>query len=270
MSVLRVPPIITLTTDFGLAEHYAGTMKGVILGRCPEARLVDISHEIPPFSIYSAAYAIDQAAPYFPAGTVHLIVVDPGVGTTRRPVCAEALGQLFVAPDNGVLSLVAMRDGNMRVRELANRELWLPSPSSTFHGRDIFAPVAAALANGSAQPEDVGRIVSGMELLADLQPLEIEPGVWRARILSVDRFGNAITNLEASKFLQIATGRFAIETGTHSVNIFSRTFGNAPRGVCFAFFGSSGYIELGMNQQSAGELLGVSAGDSITLRFEHT
>lgn len=270
MSVSRVPPIITLTTDFGVADHYVGTMKGVILSRCPEARLIDISHEIPPFSIYSAAYTIDQAAPYFPAGTVHVIVVDPGVGTSRKGLCAEALGQFFVAPDNGVLSLVARRDKNLRTRELANRALWLPSPSSTFHGRDIFAPVAAAIASGSARPEDVGPIVSGIELLADLQPRQIEPGVWQARILSVDRFGNVITNLEASVFPQVATGRFAIEAGTHSVNTFSKTFGDAARGACFAFLGSSGYVELGMNQQSAAELLGISAGDSITLRFQHS
>src|ERR1700761_6608992 len=122
MSASRVPPIVTLTTDFGLADHYVGTMKGVILSRCPEAQLVDISHEIPPFSIYSAAYTIDQAAPNFPAGTVHLIVVDPGVGTARRGLCAEALGQVFVAPDNGVLSLIAARDANLRARELTNPE----------------------------------------------------------------------------------------------------------------------------------------------------
>ena len=156
MSVSRVPPIVTLTTDFGLADHYVGTMKGVILSRCPGAQLVDISHEIPPFSIFSAAYTIDQAALYFPPGTVHLIVVDPGVGTPRRALCAEALGHLFVAPDNGVLSLVAARDANLRARELTNRELWLRTPSATFHGRDIFAPAAAALASGSARFEDVG------------------------------------------------------------------------------------------------------------------
>jgi S-adenosylmethionine hydrolase len=267
MSVSRVPPIVTLTTDFGLMDHYVGTMKGVILSRCPDARLVDISHEIPPFSIFSAAYSIDQAAPYFPPGTVHLIVVDPGVGTARRALCAEALGQLFVAPDNGVLSLIAGRDAKLRARELANPELWLPSPSSTFHGRDIFAPAAAALASGSAKFEDVGPVVLDTEMLADLEPTQREPGVWRARILSIDRFGNAITNLKARAFPQIVSGRFAIETGTHSVNTFCRTFGEATDGVCFAFFGSSGYVELGMNRQSAADALGVAAGDAIELRI---
>lgn len=267
MSDIRVRPIITLTTDFGLRDHYVGTMKGVLLGRCPGAELVDISHEIPAFSIASGAYAVDQAAPYFPAGTVHLIVVDPGVGTARRGLCAEALGQWFVAPDNGVLSLVARRDGNLRAWELANRELWLRAPSSTFHGRDIFAPVAAALASGRARAEDVGPVIGDMQWI-DFEPRKIGPGEWRGRILSVDRFGNAITNWKASEFGAIAEGRFRIEAGGRRVERFYRTFGEAPTGECFAFFGSSGYVELGVNQQSAAEMLGVRAGDSVVMRME--
>src|SRR5579875_973959 len=116
----REPPIITLTTDFGLADHYVGTMKGVLLSRCPDARLIDISHEIPAFSVLAAAYTIDQAASYFPPGTVHLIVIDPGVGTARRPLVATASGQCFVAPDNGVLSLVLARDAAAKCYEIAN------------------------------------------------------------------------------------------------------------------------------------------------------
>ena len=261
-------PIVTLITDFGLSDHYVGTMKGVILSRCPDALLVDISHEIPPFSIYSAAYAIDQSAPYFPEGTVHVIVVDPGVGTARRPVCAEALGQYFVAPDNGVLSMVALRAGKMRVRELTNRALWLPWISPTFHGRDIFAPTGAALASGSSRFEDVGPTLSRTEGLADLQPRQVQTGVWLGRILSVDRFGNAITNLKTSDFARVALAEFAIEIGEHRVDTFCRTFGDAAPDVCFAFFGSSGYIELGINQQSAGGRLGISAGDKMTLRMQ--
>lgn len=267
MSVPRVRPIITLTTDFGLADYYVGTMKGVLLSRCPEAQLIDISHEIPPFSIYSAAYAIDQAARYFPPRTVHLIVVDPGVGTPRKALCVEALGQFFVAPDNGVLSLIVQRDPNAQARELAKRNLWLESPSSTFHGRDIFAPVAAAIASGSVKPEDVGPIVAHIEMLAGLEPQQIESGTWAARILSIDHFGNAITNLKASEFGHIASAPFLLSAGTQRVNTFCKTFGEAPRSLCFAYFGSSGYIELGMNQQSASALLAVAPGDSIILKI---
>lgn len=263
MSVSRLRPIITLTTDFGLADHYVGTMKGVILDRCPEAQLVDITHEVPPYSIYSGAYSIDQAARYFPPGTVHLVVVDPGVGTSRRGLCVEALDQLFIAPDNGVLSLVIQRGGQARARELANRDLWLEPVSSTFHGRDIFAPVAAALASGAAKPEDTGPIVTSIQMLAGLELRELEAGVWEGKVLSIDHFGNVITNFRSAEMGRIATAPFAIEAGTQSIKTFCKTFGEAMPGVCFAYFGSSGYVELGMNQQSAAKLLGVSPGDAV-------
>jgi S-adenosyl-L-methionine hydrolase (adenosine-forming) len=268
MSASRVRPIITLTTDFGLADHYAGTMKGVLLSRCPEAQLVDISHGIAPFSIYSAAYAIDQAARYFPSRTVHVIVVDPGVGTSRRALCVEALDQFFIAPDNGVLSLIVRRDPDAQARELVSRNLWLESPSSTFHGRDIFAPVAAAIASGSATPADAGPIVPHIEMLAGLEPRQIESGIWAGKIFSVDHFGNAITNFKASQFGRIASASFVLAARTQRVDTFCKTFGEAPDGVCFAYFGSSGYLELGMNQQSAAASLAISPGDSITLEME--
>ncbi|MGH9552495.1 MAG: SAM hydrolase/SAM-dependent halogenase family protein, partial [Terriglobales bacterium] len=124
-------PIITLTSDFGLQDHYVGAMKGVILNRCPQAHLVDITHDIPPFSLYAGAYAIDQTAQFFPPGAIHVVVVDPGVGTDRKPLLVEFQEQLFIAPDNGVLSLALARNGNSTARELTNRELWLPNPSST-------------------------------------------------------------------------------------------------------------------------------------------
>ncbi len=268
MSAPRVPPIITLTTDFGLLDHYAGTMKGVLLSRCPDARLVDISHEIKPFSIYAGAYAIDQAAPYFPRGTVHLVVVDPGVGTPRKALVIEALGQYFIAPDNGVLSMVIARDDLPKAREITNRELWLESPSSTFHGRDIFAPVAAAIASGKARPEDAGPILARIELLPDLQPEQIDNGTWRGKLLSIDRFGNTITNFKTAEFGVISSRRFSIACGRREVREFRSTFESAPEGQCFAYFGSSGYIELGVNQQSAAALLGASAGDWIALRLD--
>jgi S-adenosyl-L-methionine hydrolase (adenosine-forming) len=258
-------PVVTLTTDFGVQDHYVGTMKGVILSRCAEARIVDITHEIPPFSIVSGAYAIDQAAPYFPAGTVHVVVIDPGVGTERRPLCMEALGQFFIAPDNGVLSMIAMRDGKAEARELANRRFWLESASATFHGRDIFAPVGAAIASGAAQAEDLGPVIGDMVLLGELAPRQVERGVWQGKVLSVDRFGNVITNFRSG----VAGGRFAIEAGGKRVERFARTFGEAAQGECFAYFGSSGYVELGINQQSAARVLGVAAGDVITLRELH-
>ncbi len=260
------PPIITLTTDFGLTDHYVGVLHGVLLSRCPRARLVDITHEIPPFSVYGAAFAVDQAAPYFPPGAIHLVVVDPGVGTARKPLLVQALGQYFIGPDNGVLSLIAARDENWQARELTNADLWLPSPSSTFHGRDIFAPVAAALASGAAQPADVGPALERIHLLPDLEPVLQEQGVWRGRVISIDRFGNVITNFKAGKF----KNKFSLRIGTREIRKFRQTFGDL-RGdsgdtLCFIYEGSSGYLEVGMNRRSAAASLLTSPGESITLR----
>jgi S-adenosylmethionine hydrolase len=267
MKPLHPGPLVTLTTDFGLADHYVGTMKGVLLSRCPGVRIADISHEIAPFSIHSGAYTIDQAAPYFPPGTIHVIVVDPGVGTARKAVLVEALGQIFIAPDNGVLSMIISRDRNAKAREITNPDLWLSSPSSTFHGRDIFAPVAAALASGATQVENVGPIIPQIELLPDLHPRQEKPGQWQGKLLSIDRFGNAITNFTATAFSSIASCRFSFRVGRHRIARFHATFGEAPSGLCFAYFGSSGYIELGVKQQSAAALLEAAPGDLITLRF---
>lgn len=268
MASVRPVPIITLTTDFGLRDHYAGTMKGVLLSRCPDARLVDISHEIAPFCILSGAYTIDQAAPYFPRGTVHLVVVDPGVGTSRRPILLEALGQHFIAPDNGVLSLIVARDEIWKAYELSNPKLWLNSPSSTFHGRDIFAPVAAAVASGAARPEDVGPEIRDIQLLPDLQATQTAPGCWQGKVLSIDRFGNVISNFRSVDFPKFGSREFALSVVKHTVRTFKRAFGEAEQDLLFAYFGSSGYIEIGLNQQSAAAHLGVTAGEVISLRVQ--
>jgi len=265
MKPLPAPAIITLTTDFGLADHYVGTLKGVLLSRCRGARIIDISHEVPPFSILAGAYTISQAASYFPPGTIHLVVVDPGVGTVRKAILVEASGQFFVAPDNGVLSLVTAKDTHATAREITNQALWLPSPSHTFHGRDIFAPVAGSLASGSAMPETVGPILERMERLSGLEPEQLEAGSWRGMVLSVDHFGNVITNFPAGTFARIAERAFTLEAGTRKVTRFRSTFGDAPQDLCFAYFGSSGYVELGMNQRSAAAFLGVRLGETLRL-----
>ena len=256
--------LITLTTDFGLQDHYVGTMKGVIFTRCPGATVVDICHDVPAFSVWSGAYTIDQAAAYFPRGTVHLVVIDPGVGTERKPILVQALGQTFVAPDNGVLSLIRLREaGEVVVREIANRELFLPRSSSTFHGRDVFAPVAAALATGTVSVDEVGPVLNKMEVLDGIEAVESGPEQWMGKVLSVDRFGNVITNFEAS----LANGGgFEIQTPKELVNTVRSTFGGAPEGVAFAYCGSSGYIEIGMNQRSAARRLQLTAGDAVLLR----
>jgi len=259
MSIDPSRQIITLTTDFGLADHYVGVMKGVLLTRCPQATLVDITHEIPAFNLYAAAYAIDQAALFFPGGTVHVVVVDPGVGTDRKAILVEALGQIFVAPDNGVLSLIAGRSVTRRVREIANRELFLPVVSSTFHGRDIFAPVAAAVARGLTPLQSVGPLIERLEVLPDLAPVETAPGVWQGRVLSVDRFGNLITNFKMKE-------RFSLEIAGKSISAVRQTFGAREAPGLFAYLGSSGFIEVALNRQNAAKELGISPGEPICLR----
>jgi len=266
MEVTGLTPLITLTTDFGLADHYVGTMKGVILSRCPGALLVDISHEIVAFSLYSAAYTIDQAAPFYPAGTIHVVVIDPGVGTSRRALLVEALGQFFVAPDNGVLSMIVGRDQKHRAWEITNRSLWLEASSSTFHGRDLFAPVAAGLANGTLKASDAGPVAEGIKLLSGVEAQRISPGTWQGKVLSVDRFGNVITNFRAAQFSSIASHPFKLHLSGGEVTQWNRTFGLAGTAECFAYFGSSGYVEAAINQGSAAARLKTSPGDSITLQ----
>jgi hypothetical protein len=256
-------PIITLTTDFGLSDHYVGTVKGVLLSRCPSANVADISHDIPPFSLYAAAYTLDQSARYFPTGTVHLVVVDPGVGTIRRAIVARVSGHTFVAPDNGVLSLIATGDPNPRFWQITNSALWLSNPSNTFHGRDIFAPVAGSLAAGAAKLADVGPELTSIQMLPELEPKATARGVWSGRVFSVDHFGNVITNFAASRF---APGKYHIEAGGKTIGRFQKTFGEGGPDVCFAYAGSSGYVELGINQKSAGQYLQVRPGDLVTLR----
>ncbi len=268
MPTNRPHPVITLTTDFGLTDHYVGTMKGVILSRCPHAHVVDISHGIEAFSLYSGAYTIDQAAPFYPPGTVHVVVIDPGVGTARKPLLSEALGQYFVAPDNGVLSMILARDANACIREITNRALWLNTTSSTFHGRDVFAPVAAALTAGAAQPSDVGPVIENVERLPGLEAKQIQPGTWQGKVLSIDRFGNVITNFRVAQFRSIASEPFTLLLGNGEVTQWRATFGQALREECFAYFGSSGYVEAGMNQTSAAIRLNISPGDSIIVELQ--
>lgn len=258
-------PIITLTTDFGQRDHYVGTMKGVMLGICPTAVLVDISHDIAPFSILAGAYAIDQASPYFPSGTVHLVVVDPGVGTARKPLLVQASEQFFIAPDNGVLSLILTRDPQAAVYEIANPGMQLETISATFHGRDVFAPAAAALAASKFDPRDAGPRVFDPVLLAAMHPQLQEDGRWQGNVISVDRFGNVITNFPAADFTLEPGSRFTLKAGSAAVTLFRTAFGDAPAGVCFAYRGSSGMLEIAIDRENAAERIGLRAGDRLSL-----
>lgn len=251
-------PILTLTTDFGLADHYVGAMKGVILGICPEAQIVDISHEISPFEISEGAYVIAQAWPCFPKKTVHVVVVDPGVGSARRPILVEAAGQFFIAPDNGVLAMVYGAEKH-KVRLISNEKLFRHPVSRTFHGRDIFSPVAAHLAAG-VTPGRVGTAIDNYLRPAFQKPQRTGKRTWIGRILKIDRFGNIITNFHTSDFPDLEKRNFAMTLGPRQIDVLVRSYSEAGIGELFLIVGSSGYLEVSVNQGSAARAIGCQTG----------
>lgn len=253
-------PVITLTTDFGQVDGYVGTMKGIILGICPEATIVDIVHEIRPHSVREAAYVLSTAALYFPPDTVHMVVVDPGVGGARRPIVVQTQQFCYVAPDNGVLTMVLGRDPARLAIHLTESRFCLPQISTTFHGRDIFAPAAAYLAKGT-DPREMGCPLP----LSDLVTLAIRPpetqadASWRGEILHVDRFGNLITNLE----IVPSDLPFSVTVGEERITGLERTFADVTTGSLVAYVGSSGYLEIAIREGSAAVQLNLGVGDPV-------
>jgi S-adenosyl-L-methionine hydrolase (adenosine-forming) len=258
-------PILTLTTDFGLADHYVGTMKGVVLGICPQAQIVDISHGVTPYAIPEGAYLIAQAYRYFPKKTVHVVVVDPGVGTARRAIVAEAAGQYFVAPDNGVLGMILAREKHI-VRELTNERYFRKPVSQTFHGRDVFSPAAAHLAAG-VKAGSMGRRVRD-HLCPDFEtPQPAGAHSWTGRVLHIDHFGNIITSFRASDFPNLARGRFSLEVGSRPVGVLARNYAGGAPGELFVIAGSGGYLEVSIGQGSAAHAVGCKPGAPVELRL---
>lgn len=255
--------IITLTTDFGTSDHFVGVMKGVILGIHPAAQIVDISHEVQPFEVPDGAFTIAQAYKYFPKKTIHVVVVDPGVGSTRRPILAEAGGQYFVAPDNGVLSMVLARESG-RVRHITSERFFLRPISRTFHGRDVFAPVAAHLAAG-VPPAQFGKRIDDHLRLNFFAPVHTGKHTWTGSILKVDHFGNLITNFHIDEFSQARIRPFEMIAGLKTISRLALTFTECAPGEVFAVVGSSGYLEVACNQGSAAKALGCGAGSPVEL-----
>lgn len=255
--------IVTLTTDFGASDHFAGVMKGVILGIAPEARIVDITHQIGPYQIPEGGFTIAQAYPYFPRGTVHVVVVDPGVGTSRRPIVAAASGQYFVAPDNGVLSMVYAAAAHT-VRAVTARRYLLEKVSRTFQGRDVFAPVAAHLARGAGAAR-MGKPIEDYLRLDFFTPVRTAKRAWTGVILKVDHFGNLITNFQATEFPRVAERPFSLQVGLERVTCMVRTYAEAGLGELFLIEGSSGYFEVSQNQASAARRLGCGVGSPVEL-----
>lgn len=257
-------PTIALLTDFGTHDHYAGTLKGVLLSLCPEATLVDITHDIPPHDVLTAALELAACYKYFPAGTIFLVVVDPGVGSSRRGLVADAGDYRFVAPDNGVLSLVFAECRPRKVVDLTERRYARPTVSKTFEGRDRFAPAAGWLAKG-IELTAMGRPLSHWHVL-DVPEPETSAGRLSGQVLRVDRFGNLVTNIDRKRFDQFRQdARIEIAVDGKSVEHLVATYAEAPVGAVCALFGSTDHLELALNGGSAANLLGLGRGASVRI-----
>jgi len=269
--------IITLTTDFGLADAYVAVMKGVILGINPEAKLVDICHSIKPQNISQAAFVLSTAYQFFPERTIHVVVVDPGVGTERRAIILRTPLADFVAPDNGVLSYVIQQYSAKPINvsrqqiELAleleavaitRPEFWRSPVSSTFHGRDIFAPVAARLSLGSP-PKDFGEAIASLAILPLSHPYQAADGTLVGHVLHVDSFGNLITNVKGDD-LPRTKQAITIEVGTRCIPELSRTYEEGSG--LLALIGSSGYLEISLKGGNASTFLGAGEGSEVKIR----
>ncbi len=258
-------PVIALLSDFGTRDHYAGTMKGVMLGICPDATLVDITHDVPPHDVIDGSLQLAAACRYFPSGTIFLAVVDPGVGSARRGIAAEAGDYRFVAPDNGVLTVALREFPPKRVVELTERRYARPTVSRTFEGRDRFAPAAAWLAKG-IQLTALGRPVADYQRLDIPAPEVTDEGV-RGVVLRIDRFGNAVTNIDRRTFESVARAKgVQVSADGHRVEQIVATYAEIPVGGICALFGSTDHLELAANSASAAERLGIGRGAVVEVR----
>lgn len=262
-----MPALLTLTTDFGRRDAYVAAMKGVMLGIAPDVRLVDLTHEIGAQDIMEAAFFLKNAVFHFPAGTVHLIVVDPGVGSDRRALALRKDGHFFVGPDNGVFSLLFDGEAPEAIVELTRPEFWREgSPSPTFHGRDIFAPVAAHLAAGAAL-EAVGPPVEQLQQLRWGLPIADAQGI-RGWVVHIDHFGNCITNIPRPLVAEHAGERpIRSYAGSTIFEGLHRTYSDVEQNQPLILFGSSGLLEIAVNSGNAADLLSIRRGDPVDLIF---
>jgi S-adenosylmethionine hydrolase len=255
--------MITLTTDFGLNDPYTAQMKGVIYTLNPNAKIIDITHGVDKFNIRMGAFMLASAAPYFPAGTIHVAIVDPGVGTKRRAIVIQTQQAFFVGPDNGNLMLAAQQQGIKHVYELTNTKFRLPKVSNTFHGRDIFAPAAAHIDNGISVAEFGSEITHPLTpKFASIQNLN---GTITGQILYIDSFGNAITNIP-SESIQTQTATVGLSQGLLKLAL-RETYAQTNPNEAVALVGSHGFLELALNQASFAKKYLVRIGDPVTVTF---
>jgi len=255
--------IITLTTDFGLQDHYVSAMKAVMLGIAPDVRFVDVSHEIPAQDIMAGAWVVKNTAFLYPPGTVHLVVVDPGVGTSRHPIALKIRDQYFVGPDNGIFSLL-FKEYEYEAYKLNNSTYWAQGLSNTFHGRDVFAPVSAHLSTGVSLDE-IGEPIDDLVTYHWAVPIADKDGL-QGWVVHIDRFGNLITNI-SDKLIEDHLKRKSVKiyVGNTMLDKVVSTFGDVEEGEPAAFIGSSGMLEIGINKGNAARMLSVDKGAQISI-----
>ncbi len=265
-------PVITLLTDFGMEDEYVGIMKGVILSINPLVSIVDISHQIRPQNLTQAAFIVQAAYQYFPFGTIHIVVVDPGVGSDRDIIAIRSERQVFLAPNNGVLTLLLERENIISVTQINNSDYYLKPVSHTFHGRDIFAPVAAHLSSGVNLEQlgssmDKGKVVR----LTLPKPHIAKNGELVGKIVSVDRFGNLVTNIETDLLWGFCSvdsqGKLLVKVGKSKLIGISHSYASVVHKKPLAIIGSRGYLEIAVNGGNAETYFGTSLGDSVRLKL---
>ncbi|HUU50226.1 MAG TPA: SAM-dependent chlorinase/fluorinase [Nitrospinota bacterium] len=269
MSMEKSRPIITLITDFGLRDPYVGTMKGVMLKINPELSFVDLTHEIESHNILEAAMILGSAYRYFPKDTIHLVVVDPGVGSDRRPILALTDKYYFVSPDNGVLSFVYKDPGLKKVLELGAKRYFLDEVGDTFHGRDIFSPVASWLSKGVDVSSFGDEIHNYVQI--PIPESELENNRIKGRIVYVDKFGNLVSNIKMSLFRKALSAsskkKFKITLGTLEINEINKYYIEKEKGTASALFNSWGNLEIYVPMKSASKIYGIKKGKKITIDF---
>jgi S-adenosylmethionine hydrolase len=256
--------IVTLTTDYGEQDGFVGAVKGVLLSFCPEAQLVDITHQISAFSIEEAAFVFQSGAPFFPKGTIHLVVVDPGVGGERRPIAVRTTRGIYVGPDNGVFSGVYASERNTDVFHLNHRQFFLKKVSATFHGRDLFAPVVGHLLQG-VPLEKMGTLIRDY-VRFPISRIKRRGRGLEGRIIHIDHFGNAITNITEENLRQLGSSRrISIRVRKLKIHGVSKTFGSVKKGEPVALIGGSGLLEIAIREGNAAQEIGARLGNPVNV-----
>lgn len=266
LTMKKASGFITLMTDFGLADGFVATMKGVIYSINPKAIITDITHEINPYNLLGASFIFNSVYRFFPKGTVHVVVVDPGVGSERRPLAIETENYYFVAPDNGVLSLAIENEKVLKIVELSKPKYFLSEISNTFHGRDIFAPVSANLSLG-VKLDLMGNRVDDIVKISAPEP-KISENEIIGEIIYIDRFGNLITNVSQDLIKKLSAGKsIIIIAGNKTIMKISRSYADAPIGQLLAIYNSFGNLEIAVNTGNASKTLNMQKGDTFTIQI---